>query len=110
VLSLPDAILDRMIRASKNAEATPRQKNSDCARNAAQVRGLVQGAQVAAPLKRYSYTIDVLNSIGSARQQLKVKLQAMRPEIGLLTTKLKRCAFGIVRLKNGIHAQIGLER
>jgi methionine synthase I (cobalamin-dependent)/5,10-methylenetetrahydrofolate reductase len=65
-VSVPDAILERMARAP-NAEAA-RTEGILIAREMLQkVRGLVQGAQVAAPLGRYSSAIDVLDGIaGSA--------------------------------------------
>jgi homocysteine S-methyltransferase len=64
-VSVPDAIIDRMARAP-NAEAA-RAEGILIAREMLQkVRGLVQGAQVAAPLGRYSSAIDVLDGIGSA--------------------------------------------
>src|SRR5690242_13820472 len=61
-VSVPDAIIDRMARAP-NAEAA-RAEGILIAREMLQkVRGLVQGAQVAAPLGRYSSAIDVLDGI-----------------------------------------------
>jgi len=59
-VSVPDAILERMSRAA-NAEAA-RAEGIQIAREMLhQVRGMVQGAQVAAPLGRYSAAIDVLD-------------------------------------------------
>jgi methionine synthase I (cobalamin-dependent)/5,10-methylenetetrahydrofolate reductase len=58
-VSVPDAIVERMARAP-NAEAA-RQEGIQIAREMLnQVRPLVQGAQVSAPLGRYSSAIEVL--------------------------------------------------
>ena len=58
-VSVPDSIVERMGRAA-NAEAA-RTEGIQIARDMLhQVRGLVQGAQVSAPLGRYSSAIDVL--------------------------------------------------
>jgi methionine synthase / methylenetetrahydrofolate reductase(NADPH) len=63
-VSVPDSIVERMGRAS-NAEAA-RAEGIQIAREMLhQVRGLVQGAQVSAPLGRYSSAIDVLDGINS---------------------------------------------
>jgi methionine synthase I (cobalamin-dependent)/5,10-methylenetetrahydrofolate reductase len=64
-VSVPDAIIDRMARAP-NAEAARAEGILIAREMLHQVRGLVQGAQVAAPLGRYSSAIDVLDGIGSA--------------------------------------------
>jgi homocysteine S-methyltransferase len=64
-VSVPDAILERMSRAP-NAEAARAEGILIAREMLHQVRGLVQGAQVAAPLGRYSSAIDVLDGIGSA--------------------------------------------
>ena len=62
-VSVPDSIVDRMARAG-NAEAA-RAEGIEIAREMLrQVRGLVQGAQVAAPLGRYSSAIEVLDGMG----------------------------------------------
>ncbi len=65
-VSVPDSIIERMARAP-NAEAA-RAEGILIAREMLQkVRGLVQGAQVAAPLGRYSSAIEVLDGVaGSA--------------------------------------------
>jgi methionine synthase I (cobalamin-dependent)/5,10-methylenetetrahydrofolate reductase len=64
-VSVPDAIIDRMARAP-NAEAA-RAEGIQIARDMLrQVRGLVQGAQVAAPLGRYTSATEVLDGVGSA--------------------------------------------
>jgi methionine synthase / methylenetetrahydrofolate reductase(NADPH) len=64
-VSVPDAIVDRMARAP-NAEAARAEGILIAREMLQQVRGLVQGAQVAAPLGRYSSAIEVLDGIGSA--------------------------------------------
>ena len=64
-VSVPDAILERMARAP-NADAARAEGILIAREMLHQVRGLVQGAQVAAPLGRYSSAIDVLDGIGSA--------------------------------------------
>jgi methionine synthase / methylenetetrahydrofolate reductase(NADPH) len=64
-VSVPDAILDRMARAP-NADAARAEGILIAREMLHKVRGLVQGAQVAAPLGRYSSAIDVLDGIGSA--------------------------------------------
>jgi methionine synthase / methylenetetrahydrofolate reductase(NADPH) len=65
-VSVPDAILERMARAP-NAEAARAEGILIAREMLHKVRGLVQGAQVAAPLGRYSSAIDVLDGIaGSA--------------------------------------------
>jgi len=64
-VSVPDAIIDRMARAP-NAEAARAEGILIAREMLHQVRGLVQGAQVAAPLGRYSSAIDVLAGNGTA--------------------------------------------
>jgi methionine synthase / methylenetetrahydrofolate reductase(NADPH) len=64
-VSVPDAILERMARAA-NAEAARAEGILIAREMLHKVRGLVQGAQVAAPLGRYSSAIEVLDGIGSA--------------------------------------------
>lgn len=65
-VSVPDSILERMARAP-NAEAARAEGILIAREMLHKVRGLVQGAQVAAPLGRYSSAIDVLDGIaGSA--------------------------------------------
>jgi methionine synthase I (cobalamin-dependent)/5,10-methylenetetrahydrofolate reductase len=63
-VSVPDAIVERMGRAA-NAEAARAQGIQIAREMLHQVRGLVQGAQVSAPLGRYSSAIDVLDGINS---------------------------------------------
>ncbi|HET9838183.1 MAG TPA: bifunctional homocysteine S-methyltransferase/methylenetetrahydrofolate reductase [Candidatus Angelobacter sp.] len=65
-VSVPDAIIERMARAP-NADAARAEGILIAREMLHQVRGLVQGAQVAAPLGRYSSAIDVLDGVaGSA--------------------------------------------
>ena len=64
-VSVPDAILERMAHAP-NAEAARAEGILIAREMLHKVRGLVQGAQVAAPLGRYSSAIEVLDGIGSA--------------------------------------------
>src|SRR5215470_12628029 len=65
-VSVPDSIIERMSRAP-NAEAARAEGILIAREMLQQVRGLVQGAQVAAPLGRYSSAIDVLDGVaGSA--------------------------------------------
>jgi methionine synthase I (cobalamin-dependent)/5,10-methylenetetrahydrofolate reductase len=64
-VSVPDSITERMGRAP-NAEAARAEGVLIAREMLQQVRGLVQGAQVAAPLGRYSSAIDVLDGQGSA--------------------------------------------
>jgi len=61
-VSVPDSILERMSRAP-NAEAARAEGIQIAREMLRQVRGLVQGAQVAAPLGRYSSAIEVLDGI-----------------------------------------------
>jgi methionine synthase / methylenetetrahydrofolate reductase(NADPH) len=61
-VSVPDAIIDRMARAP-NAEAARAEGILIAREMLHQVRGLVQGAQVAAPLGRYSSAVEVLDGI-----------------------------------------------
>ena len=64
-VSVPDSIIDRMTRAP-NAEAARAEGVLIAREMLNRVHGLVQGAQVAAPLGRYSSAIDVLDGMGSA--------------------------------------------
>ena len=65
-VSVPDYIIERMARAP-NAEAARAEGILIAREMLQQVRGLVQGAQVAAPLGRYSSAIEVLDGVaGSA--------------------------------------------
>jgi methionine synthase / methylenetetrahydrofolate reductase(NADPH) len=62
-VSVPDSILERMAKAP-NAEAARAEGILIAREMLRQVRGLVQGAQVAAPLGRYSSAIEVLDGMG----------------------------------------------
>jgi homocysteine S-methyltransferase len=64
-VSVPDAIIDRMARAP-NADAARAEGILIAREMLHQVRGLVQGAQVAAPLGRYSSAVDVLDGMGGS--------------------------------------------
>src|SRR5262244_1435463 len=64
-VSVPDAIIERMSRAP-NAEAAKAEGILIAREMLHQVRGLVQGAQVAAPLGRYSSALEVLDGMGTA--------------------------------------------
>jgi methionine synthase / methylenetetrahydrofolate reductase (NADH) len=65
-VSVPDSIIERMARAP-SSEAAKAEGILIAREMLQQVRGLVQGAQVAAPLGRYSSAIDVLDGVaGSA--------------------------------------------
>ena len=64
-VSVPDAIIERMAGAP-NAEAARAEGIKIAREMLGQVRGMVQGAQVAAPLGRYSSAIDVLDGEISA--------------------------------------------
>ena len=64
-VSVPDAIIERMSRAA-NAEAARAEGILIAREMLDRVHGLVQGAQVAAPLGRYSAAIEVLDGLGSA--------------------------------------------
>src|SRR5215475_9404793 len=61
-VSVPDAILERMAKAP-NAEAARAEGIRIAREMLHRVRGLVQGAQVAAPLGRYSSAIEVLDGL-----------------------------------------------
>ena len=64
-VSVPDSIIDRMGRAP-NPEAARAEGIQIAREMLRQVRGLVQGAQVAAPLGRYSSAVQVLDGVISA--------------------------------------------
>jgi methionine synthase I (cobalamin-dependent)/5,10-methylenetetrahydrofolate reductase len=64
-VSVPDAIIERMSR-SPNAEAARAEGIKIARAMLHRVRGLVQGAQVAAPLGRYSSALEVLDGMGTA--------------------------------------------
>ena len=65
-VSVPDSILERMGRAA-SAEAARAEGLAIAREMLLAVRGLVQGAQVSAPLGRYAAAVDVLEALGSTR-------------------------------------------
>ncbi len=65
-VSVPDSILDRMTRA-KSPEAAREEGIAVAREMLVAVRGLVQGAQVSAPLGRYTSAVDVLEALGTSR-------------------------------------------
>jgi methionine synthase I (cobalamin-dependent)/5,10-methylenetetrahydrofolate reductase len=65
-VSVPDAILERMARASTPEAA--RQEGIAIAREMLiAVRQMVQGAQISAPQGRYASAVDVLEALGTSR-------------------------------------------
>ena len=63
-VSVPDAILERMTRAPSPEAA--REEGIVIAREMLiAVRGMVQGAQISAPMGKYSAAVDVLEALGS---------------------------------------------
>ena len=65
-VSVPDAILNRMIKATTPEAA--REEGVTIARQMlTAVRQMTQGAQISAPLGRYTSAVDVLEALGSAR-------------------------------------------
>lgn len=64
-VSVPDAIIERMAGAP-SADAARAEGIKIAREMLHQVRGLVQGAQVAAPLGRYSSALEVLDGMGTA--------------------------------------------
>ncbi len=77
-VSVPDAILDRMSRAPSPEAA--REEGIAIAREMlTAVRDMVQGAQISAPMGRYSTAVDVLEALGSSRPAAdRLGLQAKR--------------------------------
>ena len=65
-VSVPDAIVERMARAA-NAEAARAEGVAIAREMLLAVRGVVQGAQVSAPLGRYAAALDVIDALGSSR-------------------------------------------
>jgi homocysteine S-methyltransferase len=65
-VSVPDSILERMARAQTPEAA--REEGVAIAREMLMAsRHIVQGAQISAPLSRYSSAVDVLEALGSVR-------------------------------------------
>ena len=65
-VSIPDAIIERMTRAS-TAEAARAEGIAIAREMLAEVRGAVQGAQISAPFGRYSVAVDVLEVLGTGK-------------------------------------------
>jgi methionine synthase I (cobalamin-dependent)/5,10-methylenetetrahydrofolate reductase len=65
-VSVPDSVLDRMAGA-KSPEAAREEGVAIAREMLTAVRGLVQGAQVSAPLGRYASAVDVLEALGASR-------------------------------------------
>jgi homocysteine S-methyltransferase len=65
-VSVPDSILDR-IAATKSPEAAREEGIAIAREMLIAVRDMVQGAQISAPLGRYTSAVDVLEALGSSR-------------------------------------------
>ena len=66
-VSVPDEVLSRMTKASAKGADAARAEGVIIAREMLMaVRGMVQGAQISAPMGRYSSAADVLECMGSA--------------------------------------------
>jgi methionine synthase / methylenetetrahydrofolate reductase(NADPH) len=65
-VSVPDSIVDRMA-AAKSPEAAREEGVAIAREMLMAVRGLVQGAQISAPLGKYASAVDVLEALGTAR-------------------------------------------
>jgi methionine synthase I (cobalamin-dependent)/5,10-methylenetetrahydrofolate reductase len=65
-VSVPDAILER-IAATKSPEAAREEGIAIAREMLIAVREMVQGAQISAPLGRYTSAVDVLEALGSSR-------------------------------------------
>src|SRR5271166_5767588 len=64
-VSVPDSILERMARA-QNPEAARAEGVAIAREMLIAARQMVQGAQISAPMGRYSSAVDVLEALGSA--------------------------------------------
>jgi methionine synthase I (cobalamin-dependent)/5,10-methylenetetrahydrofolate reductase len=64
-VSVPDSILERMARAS-NPEAARAEGVAIAREMLISARQLVQGAQISAPMGRYSSAVDVLEALGTS--------------------------------------------
>jgi methionine synthase / methylenetetrahydrofolate reductase (NADH) len=64
-VSVPDSILERMVRAP-NPEAARHEGVAIAREMLVAVRGIVQGAQISAPQARYSSAVDVLEALGKS--------------------------------------------
>jgi methionine synthase / methylenetetrahydrofolate reductase(NADPH) len=65
-VSVPDSILERMARA-QNPEAARAEGVAIAREMLIAVRQMVQGAQISAPMGRYTSAVDVLEALGTAR-------------------------------------------
>src|SRR6202007_2617682 len=63
-VSVPDSILERMARA-QTPEAAREEGVAIAREMLVAVRGMVQGAQISAPLGRYASAVDVLEALGT---------------------------------------------
>jgi homocysteine S-methyltransferase len=63
-VSIPDSIVARMAKAA-NADAARSEGVAIAREMLVAIRGMVQGAQISAPLGRYSSAVDVLEALGS---------------------------------------------
>lgn len=66
-VSVPDAIIGRMARCP-NADAARAEGVAIAREMLVRIRGVVQGAQISAPLGRYSAAVDVLEALGSSHR------------------------------------------
>jgi methionine synthase / methylenetetrahydrofolate reductase(NADPH) len=64
-VSIPDEIIERMVKAN-TAEAARAEGVAIARDMLSAARGMVQGAQIAAPFGRYSCAVDVLEALGTA--------------------------------------------
>ena len=65
-VSVPDVILDRMAQAT-NPDAAREEGIAIAREMLTAVRDMVQGAQISAPMSRYSTAVDVLEALGTNR-------------------------------------------
>jgi methionine synthase / methylenetetrahydrofolate reductase(NADPH) len=83
-VSVPDSILERMARA-KTPEAAREEGVAIAREMLISVRAMAQGAQISAPMGRYSLAVDVLEALGgkgaSAPGTVSVPLGASRPTL-----------------------------
>lgn len=70
-VSVPDAVLDRMA-AAKTPEHAKEEGIAIAREMLTAVRSLVQGAQISAPLGKYSAAVDVLEALGTSRSAAQV--------------------------------------
>jgi methionine synthase / methylenetetrahydrofolate reductase(NADPH) len=64
-VSVPDSIMERMSKAATPEAA--REEGVAIAREMLiAVRGMVQGAQISAPMGRYTSAVDVLEALGTS--------------------------------------------